>query len=124
MTTPATLDFDEIFASTGVLGHAFSDRIAALDGQRVRMRGYLAPTAGDGILGLTAAPLSPISDHGAGQDWPDETVFVLGGEDAAPDFPAGVAVEVEGLLEHGGLRLDAAGVTSFVRLRAARWNAL
>ncbi len=119
MTTPATFEFDEIFARVGVLGHAFSDRIAALDGQRVRMRGYLTPTEAEGIFGLTRAPVAPCSEHG-GQDWPDETVFLL--TEGAPRFPAGQAVEVEGLLEHGSLRLEEAGVTSFARLRDARWD--
>ena len=31
MNDPASFDFDEIFASVSVLGHVFSDRIAALD---------------------------------------------------------------------------------------------
>ena len=121
MSMPPTLDFDEIFAGTGVLGHVFSDRIAALDGQRVGMRGYLAPTPAPDIFGLTRAPVAPCSEHGAGQDWPDDTVFLL--TEGAPRFPAGEAVAVEGVLEHGSLRLEEAGVTSFARLRAARWDA-
>lgn len=119
MTTPATLDFGELFASTGVLGHVYSDRLAELDGQTVRMRGFLAP-AGGGVLALTREPVAPCSEHER-QAWPDDAVFVLAEGGETPRFPAGREVDVEGVLEHGSRRLEDAGVTSFVRLSSARW---
>lgn len=124
MPGPEPLDFDEIFASIGVLGHTFSPRLAALDGQTVRMRGYLAPAGhGDsGVLVLTRAPVAPCSDCGGGHDFPDDTVFVFPAGGARPRFAPGREIAVEGVLEHGSLRLPEAEATSLVRLREARWT--
>lgn len=121
MNEPQAFDFDEIFGRVGVLGHAFSDRIAALDGQRVRMRGYLAPAGhGDGgVLVLTRAPFSPCSDCGGSHDFPHDAVFVFPAE-RGPRFTPGRKMEVEGVLEHGSLALPEAEATSLVRLRDAR----
>ena len=134
MTEPTTVDFDEIFASVGVLGHTFSDRIATLDGRTVRMRGYLAPAAhghdhhdhghdhgGSGVLLLTRSPVAPCPDCGGGHDYPDDAVFVFPAGAERPRFAAGRETEVEGVLEHGSLVIPGVG-TSFVRLREARWN--
>lgn len=141
MTDPTTFEFDEIFASVGVLGHTFSDRIAALDGRRVRMRGYLAPAGhghghghshdhshghdhdrgGSGVLVLTRAPVAPCPDCGGEHDYPDDAVFVFPAGGERPHFAAGRETEVEGILEHGSLALPGGG-TSFVRLRDARWT--
>lgn len=121
MNDPEAFDFDEIFASVGVLGHVFSDRIAALDGRTVRMRGHVAPAGhGDsGVLVLTRQPVSPCSDCGGGHDFPDDAVFVF--PDAGEtQFTPGRAMEVEGVLEHGSLPLPELEATSLVRLRHAR----
>lgn len=124
MNEPATLDFEEIFASVGVLGHTFSERIASLDGQTVRMRGYLSPAGhGDtGLLVLTRAPIAPCSDCGGGHDFPDDAVFIFPQAGDRPRFTAGRETAVEGVLEHGSQRLPEAEATSFVRLREARWT--
>ena len=124
MNEPATLDFDEIFASVGVLGHTFSERLAALDGETVRMRGYLAPAGhGDsGVLVLTRIPVAPCSECGGGHDFPDDAVFVFPAEGDRPRFTPGRETAVEGVLEHGSLALPEAEATSLVRLRAARWT--
>ncbi|MFT3974919.1 MAG: hypothetical protein QM699_16200 [Amaricoccus sp.] len=124
MNEPATLNFDEIFASVGVLGHTFSERLAALDGQTVRMRGYLAPT-GHGntdILALTRIPVAPCSDCGSGHDLPADAVFVFPADGDRPGFVPGREIAVEGVLEHGSLALPEAEATSLVRLRDARWS--
>lgn len=121
MNDPEAFDFDEIFARVGVLGHVFSDRIAALDGRTVRMRGYVAPAGhGDsGVLVLTRLPASPCSDCGGSHDFPHDAVFVFPDE-GGPRFTPGREMEVEGVLEHGSLVLPEAEATSLVRLRRAR----
>ena len=123
MNEPATFDFDEIFASVSVLGHVFSDRIAALDGQRVRMRGYLAPAdhgaAASGVLVLTRQPVASCSTCGSGHDFPHDAVHVFP-EAGDASFTPGRMMEVEGVLEHGSLPLPEAEATSLVRLRHAR----
>lgn len=120
----ATLDFDEIFASVGVLGHSFSDRLRDLDGQTVRMRGFLGPAGHDdsGVLVLTRQPVAPCSDCGGGHDFPDDAVFVFPADGGRPDFAPGRELDVEGVLEHGSLRLPEVEATSLVRLRGARWT--
>lgn len=124
MSDAPTLDFDDLFARVGVLGHVFSDRLAALAGQRVRMRGYLAPAGhGDsGVLVLTRIPVAPCSDCGGGHDFPDDAVFVLPDGNHRQRFPPGREVEVEGVLEYGRLPLPEAEATSLVRLRRASWQ--
>lgn len=124
MAEPEKIAFDDLFASIGVLGHVFSDRLAALDGARVGMQGYLAPASqgGSGLLVLTRAPVAPCSDCGGGHDFPDDAVFVFPAEINRQDIAPGREVEVEGLLEHGSLRLPEAEATSLVRLRNARWK--
>lgn len=124
MANLETLGFDEIYASVGVLGHTFSDRLVALDGRRVRMRGFLAP-AGHGespVLVLTREPVAPCSDCGGGHNFPDDAVFVLPAEDAPPAFAPGRETEVTGILEHGRLALPGAEAASLVRLRGAYWT--
>lgn len=116
------LGFDDLFASIGVLGHEFSPKLSALDGQVVTMRGYLAPAdhhETDGPLVLTSAPVAICSDCGSGHDWPEDAVFVFPAEGAGA-FTPGQPVEVRGRLEHGLLRLEEAN--SLVRLRDARWD--
>ena len=129
MTEPATLEFDDIFASVGVLGHTFSERLTALGGETVRMRGYLAPAGhghaevpGKGVLVLTRIPVAPCSDCGGGHDYPADAVFVFPAEGAHPRFAPGREVAVEGVLEHGSLPVPEAETTSLVRLRNARWS--
>lgn len=124
MDEPATLGFDEIFASVGVLGHSFSERLEALDGRLVRMRGYLAPVGhGDSdVFVLTRRPVAPCSECGGGHDLPDDAVFVLPAAGDRPRFRPGHEVSVEGVLEHGSLPLPEAEATSLVRLRGARWR--
>lgn len=120
MTQSSSLGFDEIFARTGVLGHAFSEKLAALSGGRVRMRGYLAP-AGAGVLVLTREPAARGGEGGTDAGWPDDAVYVFPA-DGSGDFAPGRAIEVEGVLEHGPMRVDGTDANTLVRLREARWQ--
>lgn len=122
MNDLASLGFDDIFASVGVLGHAFSERIASLDGQTVRMRGYLAPAGHgeSGVLVLTRSPIAPCADCGGGHDFPDDAVFVFPQAGELTSFAPGREIAVEGVLEHGSQPVPEAEATSFVRLRDAR----
>lgn len=123
MTTTSSLEFDEIFASTGPLGHEFSERLIALTGQKVRMRGYLAPAApGEtAALVLTRRAVAVGTEGGTDDGWPDDAVFVLPASGEG-EFLAGRLTEVEGILDHGPQRL--ANLSTLVRLRDARSRAL
>ncbi|MEG4642908.1 hypothetical protein VB636_08900 [Paracoccus sp. APAP_BH8] len=123
-TTGTTfLDFDELYSKIGVLGLEFSPKLADLAGQRVRMRGYLAPAYhGDpGPLVLTRTPFAACSDCGTDHDWPADSVFIFPAAEQA-GFAPGRLTEVEGVLEHGALRLADPDVLSLVRLRDAIWR--
>lgn len=124
MTEPESLDFDDLFASVGVLGHTFSDRLVALDGKAVRMTGYLAPADhGVGrVLVLTRVPVAPCSECGGGHDFPDDAVFVLPAEEFRPTFAPGREITVAGILEHGTLAIPGVEATTLIRLRDARWT--
>jgi hypothetical protein len=56
---PPTIDWPEFFASVGTRGLVFSDRLKALEGQRVRLRGcsVLRPEWSEGLL-LTRFPFA------------------------------------------------------------------
>ncbi len=62
---PPTIDWPELFASVTVRGVVYSDRIKALDGKRVRFRGYSVVREGrkGGIL-LTRVPYVESDPHG------------------------------------------------------------
>lgn len=122
MTTTSSLNFDDIFSRTGVLGHELSEKLKSMGGKMVQMQGYLAPVA-SGALVLTRKPAARGSEGGTDHGWPDDAVFVLPADGSA-EFEPGVLTEVEGILEHGSEPIAGTDVNSFVRLRDARLRAV
>ena len=134
----ATLDFDEIFASVGVLGHSFSYRLHDLNGQnRPRMHGFLAPAGHDDSGGTLLSPsdrLRRALTAAVGHDFPDDAVFVCPAERQGVQKTSRRAVNSR--RGHARTREPAAcprsKTTSLVRLRAcalsgkmtegAKWN--
>ncbi|MFQ8430500.1 hypothetical protein [Amaricoccus sp. W119] len=123
MTTIFSLEFDEIFARTSPLGHAFSEKLTDLGGETVRMRGFLAPAVPgkSEALVLTRRPAAVGTQGGTDDGWPDDAVFVLPASGKGA-FSPGRRAEVEGILEHGPERI--ADMPTLVRLRAARLTTL
>nr|WP_281502945.1 hypothetical protein [Ancylobacter crimeensis] len=72
------LGFGDLYGSVGVLGLTFSDKVKALDGQEVVMRGFMAPPlkAEADFFVLTEIPMSICPFCSSDADWPDNIVVV------------------------------------------------
>jgi len=119
-----SLDFDELYGSVGVLGLTFSDKVKALAGKRVSMRGYMAPPlkAEADFFVLTEIPMSICPFCSSDADWPDNIVVVRLG--AAQTFEqANALIEVNGVLEVGSWTDPVTGFVSLLRLVGARFDA-
>ena len=75
----AELRFDELFEPIGPVGLDYSARLRSLEGQRVRLHGYMVAreAAPPGTFLLTAFPVQlHESEYGLADDLPPATVFV------------------------------------------------
>lgn len=117
---PAPLTFGEIYKSFGVLGLEFSDKLTALAGGEVAMRGYMAPPLKpeSDFFVLTREPLAICPFCQSDADWPlDIVVVYLRG--AVPLAPAGTRLTVTGRLEVGSWTDPETGFVSQVRIVGA-----
>jgi hypothetical protein len=117
------LDMREIYATRGILGLRLSERVRALAGQPVRLRGYIAsPLAEqDDFFVLTRSPLVACPFCEPGTSWPDDIVPVLL-ERETPLVHASLAVEAVGLLELARRPDPRTGALRLARLCDARWH--
>lgn len=118
-----SLSFGQLYASFGVLGLTFSDRVKELDGQPVTMRGFMAPPlkAEANFFVLTEVPvaLCPFCDSDA--DWPSDIIVVY--LDRAQTFEqANGVIEVGGKLEVGSWTDPETGFVSLLRIVDARFR--
>ena len=121
----ATLTFDELYGKIGVLGLEFSDKVKALAGQDVVMRGFMAPPlkAEADFFVLTEIPMSLCPFCSSDADWPDNIVVVyLGAKQTFVQFNA--VIEVEGTLEYGSWTDPDTGFVSLLRLRNASFRSV
>ena len=121
----ATLTFDELYGKIGVLGLEFSDKVKALAGQDVVMRGFMAPPlkAEVDFFVLTEIPMSLCPFCSSDADWPDNIVVVyLGAKQTFVQFNA--VIEVEGTLEYGSWTDPDTGFVSLLRLRNASFRSV
>ncbi|HEX7053495.1 MAG TPA: hypothetical protein VF211_06105 [Burkholderiales bacterium] len=117
------LDMREVYVSRDIFGLRLAERVRALAGQPVRLRGYMASplAAQDDFFVLTRSPLVACPFCEPGTSWPQDVVPVQL-ERETPFVHEPLAVEAVGLLEvarrpdprTGGLRL--------ARLCDARWR--
>lgn len=117
------LGFDELYGKVGVLGLTFSDRVKALAGQEVAMRGFMAPPlkAEADFFVLTEIPMSICPFCSSDADWPDNIVVIY--LDRAQTFEqANARIEVRGRLEVGSWTDPTTGFVSLLRLRGARFH--
>lgn len=120
----ATLDFDELYGKVSVLGLSFSDKVKALAGQPVSMRGYMAPPlkAEADFFVLTEIPMSICPFCSSDADWPDNIVVIR--LTAAQTFEqANALIEVKGRLEVGSWTDPATGFVSLLRIVGATFHA-
>ncbi|MGO4738386.1 hypothetical protein AB4099_17690 [Bosea sp. 2KB_26] len=120
---PATIAFDSLYKSFGVLGFQFSDRVTALRGQEVRLTGYMAPPLKpeSRFFVLTREPLAICPFCQSDADWPVDIVVVFMKE-ITPMVSAGRKVVVSGRLEIGSATDPETGFVSQIRLVDARFT--
>lgn len=119
------LKFGDLYASVGVRGVRFSDKVLALTGEKVEMTGYMAPplTAGARFFVLTKALMAVCPFCSTDEDWPADIVVVYlpDGDELRPtEHP----VKVTGTLETGSYTDEETGFVSLVRIRADRVEVL
>ncbi len=117
------LTFAGLYKSVGVLGMQVSDRVAALNGKPVVMRGFMAPPlkAEADFFVLTRQPvaLCPFCDSDA--DWPADIVVVYMG--ASQEFVQNnVPIDVEGTFQLGSHTDPRTGFVSLMRIVEARYR--
>jgi hypothetical protein len=118
-----TLAFDELYGTVSVLGLTFSDKLKALEGQRVRMKGFMAPPlkAEAKFFVLTERPMALCPFCSSDADWPADIVVVY--LDHAQTFEqANARIEVTGRLEIGSWTDPETGFVSQVRVVDARFG--
>lgn len=120
---PDRLTFPELYAQVGVLGLKFSDRLQALAGKRVVMRGFMAPPLKpeSNFFVLTREPMALCPFCQSDADWPSDIVVVLLTR-AAPVTDPSDAIEVEGKLEVGRAADPETGFVSQIRLSGAAFR--
>ncbi len=119
----STLTFDDLYAHFGVLGLTFSDKVKALEGEKVSMRGFMAPPlkAEANFFVLTQVPLSICPFCSSDADWPDDIVVIY--LDRAQTFEqANGLIEVTGALEVGSWTDPETGFVSLLRIVGASFH--
>ncbi len=114
------LGFDELYGKVGVLGLEFSPKVLELDGEKVRITGFMAPPlkaeANFFVLGKQPMAICPFCSSDA--DWPDDIVVIYLRKKQTFEHTTGL-VAVEGTLEHGSWTDPETGFVSQLRLRDA-----
>ncbi len=114
--TPS-ITFEEMYASASVLGLAFSDTLKKLAGQKIRIRGFMAPPlkAEADFLVLTKEPVSLCPFCSSDQDWPNDIILVRLAK--RKDFvQSNTLIEVSGQLQIGSETDEKTGFVSLVRI--------
>jgi len=116
----ADLGFDELYGKVSVLGLEFSRKVLELDGQTVRVTGFMAPPlkaeANFFVLGKQPMAICPFCSSDA--DWPDDIVVIYLTKKRTFEHITDRVV-VEGTLEHGSWTDPETGFVSLLRLRDA-----
>ncbi|WP_294624536.1 hypothetical protein [uncultured Bilophila sp.] len=121
----ASLSFEELYSGGGVLGLQFSDKVKSLTGQRVVIKGFMAPPlkAEASFFVLTREPVALCPFCQTDADWPDNILVVY--LSSNQQFVQNNAtIEVEGVLETGSWRDAETGFLSQLRLRDASFRKL
>ncbi|RWR52908.1 hypothetical protein EOW65_00085 [Sinirhodobacter ferrireducens] len=121
----AALSFDELYASFSPLGLEFSDKVKALTGQEVRIRGFMAPPlrAEAKFFVLTQIPMALCPFCSSDADWPDNIVVVYLDHRQTFTQP-NRTIEVTGVLDRGAWVDPDTGFVSQLRLRQAQYDAV
>src|SRR5215813_4086697 len=113
----ASLTFQELYQTRGVLGMVFSEKTRALDHKEVRILGFMAPPLKPEVkfFVLTRAPVALCPFCNSDADWPSDIVVVYprAREGWTQD---GLPVAVRGTLEVGSKVDRETGFVSLVRI--------
>lgn len=114
------LTFDELYAAQGVLGLKFTERVKALAGQTVTMRGFMAPPlkAEAKFFVLTEIPMALCPFCSSDADWPDN-IAVVYLDEKQTFVQANAPIDVDGTLEFGSWTDPETDFVSLLRLRHA-----
>ena len=118
-----TLGFDDLYASFGVLGLKFSEKVKRLDKQNVSMKGFMAPPlkAESNFFVLTEIPMQLCPFCSSDADWPDNIVVIY--LSSAQTFEqANTIIEVNGKLEVGSWTDPETGFVSLLRIVGAKFS--
>ncbi|MCB8822155.1 hypothetical protein LJD17_16570 [Microvirga rosea] len=117
------LTFEQLYDTIGVLGMTLSGRVKQLSGQRVRMRGFMAPPlrAEANFFVLTKVPMALCPFCSSDADWPSDIVVVYLSEKQT-FVQSNTTIEVEGTLEHGSWTDPETGFVSLLRLASSRFR--
>ena len=117
------LSFDELYSGGGVLGLQFSDKVKGLSGQRITIKGFMAPPlkAEAAFFVLTREPVALCPFCQSDADWPDN-ILVVYLSSSQSFVQNNTTIEVEGVLEIGSHRDGDTGFISQLRLRDARFR--
>ncbi len=113
----ADLKFAELYKSFGVRGLEFSDRLLALAGQQVTIRGFMAPPLKPetNFFVLTREPVALCPFCSSDAEWPLDIVVIYLKAVAVPTS-YGSALAVTGRLEVGSKTDQETGFVSQIRL--------
>lgn len=121
----ASITFDELYGKFSALGLEYSEKVKALTGQEVAMRGFMAPPlkAEAKFFVLTEIPMSICPFCSTDADWPDNIVVIYL-EEAQTFEQANHLIEVEGRLEVGSWTDPETGFLSRLRIVGARFRSV
>jgi hypothetical protein len=115
------LRFDELYSGVSSLGIALSEKLKSLEGQKVEMKGFMAPPLKPTLdfFVLTRVPMSICPFCSTDAAWPYDIV-VVHLEEPVRALPFDRPIRVEGELELGTKVDRETGFVSLVRIRAMR----
>lgn len=119
------VSFADLYMSVGVLGMKFSDKVLALSGRPVVMRGYMAPPLKPeaDFFVMTKEPVSLCPFCQSDADWPTDIVVVYLQKGTALTSNM-EPIEVTGTLEVGSKTDPRTGFVSLLRIVDARLHRL
>lgn len=121
----STLSFDELYGHVGVLGLEFSDKVKQLAGQKIQIKGFMAPPlkAESQFFVLTKMPMALCPFCSSDADWPED-ILVVYLKKRQTFVQNNSMIQVSGVLEYGTWRDPETGFVSLLRLRDAEFSQL
>ncbi len=122
---PERLKFDEVYKTSGALSLVFADRVLALNGREITMRGFMAPPlkAEADFFVLTREPVALCPYCNSDADWPSNIIVVYPADDQTW-MDNTTPIEVRGVLTVGTDTDKRSGFVSRLRLTGAHFRSI